>query len=286
MMNRLRAGFCVVPNPFNPKQVSRISLLPADVDVIAFWTRHPRPLTKYLDEMDGGGFRYCFLYTVVGYPRDIESKCPPLETTLRTFQELSARIGPRRVVWRYDPIVFTAKTPPEYHMRRFSEIAEKLSGYTSRVIISLMDEYRKAKPRMDALSEKGAPMIDCHSDEFTRLIRNLAGAAGERGMEITSCAENVHLSAHGIQPGKCIDDELIRDVFGIEVSHRKDPSQRKACRCVVSRDIGMYDSCLYGCPYCYATSSFEQAATNYREHNPASPSLLGWYEPGSDNDKK
>lgn len=41
------------------------------------------------------------------------------------------------------------------------------------------------------------------------------------------------------------------------VPHGKDPSRRKACRCVVSRDIGMYDSCVYGCPYCYATSSVQ-----------------------------
>ena len=42
LMNRVRAGFCDVPNPFNPHQVSRVSLRPDDVDAIVFWTQ-PAP---------------------------------------------------------------------------------------------------------------------------------------------------------------------------------------------------------------------------------------------------
>ena len=41
-MRRLRAGCCEVPNPINPRQVVRVSLLPEDVDAIVFWTRSPR----------------------------------------------------------------------------------------------------------------------------------------------------------------------------------------------------------------------------------------------------
>ena len=83
----------------------------------------------------------------------------------------------------------------------------------------------------------------------------------------------------GILPGKCVDDEYIAKTFGISVTSTKDPSQREACGCVVSKDIGMYDSCLYGCPYCYAVSSFERARINCLErHDPNSPSLIGWYD--------
>ena len=75
------------------------------------------------------------------------------------------------------------------------------------------------------------------------------------------------------------DDEYIENVFGIPVISKNDPSQRKECGCVISRDIGMYDSCLFGCQYCYATQSFELAHRHHDEHNPQSPSLVGWYEP-------
>ena len=74
------------------------------------------------------------------------------------------------------------------------------------------------------------------------------------------------------------DDRVIAEAFGIEVPGTKDPAQRKACGCVVSRDVGMYESCLSGCLYCYATKSFEQARADYDSHDPESPSLLGWHE--------
>ena len=281
MMNRIRAGFCAVPNPSNRKQVSRISLLPADVEVIVFWTRNPKPLMRYLSEMDSLGLRYYFQFSILGYPREIDPKCPPLETAVQVFQKLADHIGPCRVVWRYDPIVFSAMTSADYHKRRFAEIAAELNGHTNRVVISVVDDYRKAKPRMAALEGRGAGITGCEGEEVGSLMREFASSATENGMEIMSCAEDLDLARYGIRPGKCVDDELIAEAFGFEVSDRKDPSQRKACGCIVSRDIGMYDSCLYGCPYCYATGSFERAEENHREHNPQSPSLVGWYEPAT-----
>lgn len=72
---------------------------------------------------------------------------------------------------------------------------------------------------------------------------------------------------------------MISAAFDLEISTTKDPTQRAACGCVVSRDIGMYDSCLYGCQYCYATKDFGQAKINFKGHNSNSPSLLDWHEP-------
>jgi hypothetical protein len=74
------------------------------------------------------------------------------------------------------------------------------------------------------------------------------------------------------------DDDYIKAVFDIDVGDKKDPGHRATCGCVVSKDIGMYDSCLFGCQYCYATSSFERAKNNYDSHDPDSPSLIGRHE--------
>lgn len=280
-MNRIRAGYCTVPNPFNHKQVSSISLKPEDVDVIVFWTRNPRPLFPYLVELDERDYRYYFQYTVLDNPRQIDPKTPPLEASLKTFCELSHRLGANRVIWRYDPIVFSQLTGAEFHRQTYQTIARALKGYTHHSVISVVDIYRKAGKRLRELSEQGVELIAYDgqpSERFDDLMYSLAWLAGENDMEIVSCAENLDLQPYGIQPGKCIDDEYIRKNFGLDVVHKKDPTQREACGCVVSRDIGIYDTCLFGCQYCYATTSFERAKDHYDQHDPRAPSLIGWYE--------
>jgi hypothetical protein len=279
-INRVRAGYCTVPNPFNAVQVRRVSLDPEDVEVIVFWTRNPRPLFPYLDELDRRGYRYYFLYTLLGNPRLLDPHSPDRKAAIRTFQELSSRLGPQRVVWRYDPIVLSRITPPDYHRRAYGTIARALQGYTQRSVISLLDVYAKIRKRMQEASLQGAQLWPYDGSEawFASLMSDLVGLATANDMRIFSCAQELDLVEHGIRPGKCIDADYIQAVFDLDVTHTKDPGQREACGCVVSRDIGMYDACLFGCRYCYATSSFERARHNYAQHDPRSPSLLGWYE--------
>lgn len=279
MARRLREGYCTVPNPFNRGQVSRVSLRPEDVDAIVFWTRHARPLVPFLEELDGRGYRYYFQYTILGYPREIDPKAPSSATAVKTFCELSERLGPNRMVWRYDPIVITRLTPPAFHRENFRRLAESLRGRTRRSVVSIVDAYRKTEIRMKNLAPSQAEADLCGDAEFQRLMRDLAALAAANGMGIVSCAETIDLGPFGIRPGKCIDDELLAEAFGVNVSRKKDPAQREACGCVASRDIGMYDSCLFGCRYCYATKSFDRARTHFHEHDPDSPSLLGRHEP-------
>jgi hypothetical protein len=278
MINRVRAGYCTVPNPFNRKQVATVSLRAADVDVIVFWTRNPRPLLPHLDELDARGYRYYFQFTILGNPREIDPKSPPVGTAVETFKALSARLGPERAIWRYDPIMFTGLTPAEYHRGNYRRLAEALRGHTRRSVISVVDVYRKAEGRLKALAGTPAAVQACAAEDFDGLMRDLAEVAKANEMDIVSCAEPINLQPFGIRPGKCVDDEVIRRAFGLGAAQRKDPSQRQACGCVVSRDVGMYDTCLFGCLYCYATQSFERVRESYERHDPASPSLVGWQE--------
>jgi hypothetical protein len=273
-MNRIRQGYCLVPNPFNPKHVSRVSLKSEDVDIIVFWTRDPKPALPHLTELDSLGYHYYFLYTVMNNPRSIDVKTPPLRTAIRTFQELTDRIGPQKVIWRYDPIVFTTVTDAAFHRKTYQYIAEALRGRTYRSIISTIDLYRKTQKRFCELAAEGIDLQTCERDEYKDLMCALARGARDNGMDIFSCAEKQSLKAYGIRPGKCVDDAYILSTFGLSVTHKKDPSQRNACGCVVSKDIGMYESCVFGCRYCYATTRFEQAKINYENHNPDSPALI------------
>ncbi|NLG74096.1 MAG: DUF1848 domain-containing protein [Chloroflexi bacterium] len=282
-MNRIRAGFCTVPNPYNSRQVSRISLRPEDVDAIVFSTRNPRPLFPHLDELDRRGFRYYFLITLVNNPRAIDPHSPSLRTAAEVIRRLAGSLGPQRVVWRYDPIVFSASTSPDYHLENFESIVRLLQGSTQRCVISILDDYRKARQRMAALQRQGYRLLkgDELEQAVVQTVPGLVQIAAQAGIEVTSCAETFNLVPMGVRPGSCIDADLLHALFGLRLSWKKDPSQRAECGCVLSRDIGMYDSCLFGCQYCYATRDFALSARNYRSHDPQSPSLLGWHLPNS-----
>lgn len=277
-INRIREGYCTVPNPFNAKQVSRISLSPRDVDMIVFWTRFARPLLTHLDELDQRGFHYYFLYTLMNNPRQLDPKSPCHEKSIETFCRLAERVGKEKVLWRYDPIVFTSLTNLDFHTETFQRIAEQLNGYTRKCIISFVDIYRKATGRLRVLEKKGVKVVEPAEVEINHLMHHIADAGVANGMEVRSCAEEQGDCSQVILPGKCIDDGLIRNVFGLDVTTRKDPSQRAACGCAASRDIGMYDTCRFGCVYCYATASFDRAKERHRDHDRNSPSLTGRFE--------
>jgi hypothetical protein len=278
LINRIRAGFCAVGNPARPKQVSRVSLRPEDVDVLVFWTRNPKPLIGRLAELDERGFRYYFQYTILANPRILDPKTPPLPEAMDTFKSLASRIGPDKVIWRYDPILMTNQTPEAYHLEKMAAIAASLRGYTKHLVISLCDMYKHVEARFRRLEDKGAPIRLSKEPITDRLIRSIAQIAAENSMEVSSCAEDIEGLKQGIRPGKCIDDQLIERVFGIRVTHQKDPHQRPACRCVISKDIGAYETCPFACLYCYATRNVRAAAANRLKHDPDAPSLIGRHE--------
>lgn len=269
-MNRVRAGFCETVNPFDRKRVARVSLAPPDVEVIVFWTRNAAPLQARLPELDRLGFRYVFLCTVLNNPRVLDPGTPDLAQSVATFQSLSQQIGPERVVWRYDPIVLSRQTNAAFHLRTFERIARELEGRTRRVIVSFVDLYRSIRNRMLALHKHGLDLLPEDPEQAGRLAQSLSEIAAARGLQIQSCAEAPGLASHGVAPGKCIDDEWFRSVFGVSVASGKDPGQRPFCGCVISRDIGTYDTCRYRCVYCYATGASPRRRA---QHDPASPCL-------------
>ena len=281
LMNRIMAGYCAVPNPFNYKTISRISLSPEDVKIIVFWTRNPKPLFKNLNFLHRAGFNYYFNYTLMDYPKPFDPMLINLSHKLDTFKKLSDTIGPEKVVWRYDPIILSNLTPVEMHLKVYEKIAQSLRGYTYRSIISFVDLYKKVKNRFRSELKEDIRIDTVHEkpiETYTLLLGQLAQIAHDNTIEIYTCSEPLDFTPYGIKPGKCIDSNYIKKFFGIEVDDRKDPHQRKFCGCVKSKDIGMYDTCLFGCKYCYATHSLTKAKKNYKTHDPDSPSLIGWYD--------
>jgi hypothetical protein len=273
-LNRVRAGWCLVPNPFNANQVSRVSLCASDVDALVFWSRNPRPLIKNLSELDDLGLRYYFLFTLVGYPRPLEPGAPPPGRSIKTFLELSARLGPQRTIWRYDPIVLSQVSGIAFHEANFQKLARELRGAATRCVISFVRPYKKARSRMEAAATGCTDPVDCESSQIRGLLQTISRIGRENRIEVFSCAMKEDFSPYGIHPSSCIDSQLISNLLGTEIVAPKDSYQRKECGCAASRDIGVYDTCLFGCSYCYATSSFERARANHARHDPDSASLL------------
>jgi hypothetical protein len=237
-MNRIRAGFVLVHNPFNIHQVRHVSLAVPDVDALVFWTRDAKHLLHYLPELDARGYRYYFQYTITGYPKMFERSVPDLNRALKTFSKLSDTVGPQRVLWRYDPILLSNLYGLEQHLNRFAEIASALRGKTRRVTISLTDFYRKTLKNLGRIEGLAITDISKDSALLQKLIGNLARIAEDNGLEMQACTTQVDLSDLGIRPGKCIDDHLLKDEFGIDCSPQKDKGQRLGCNCIKSIDIG------------------------------------------------
>lgn len=154
-------------------------------------------------------------------------------------------------------------------------------------MISLVDYYQKTNKRLSRLERYGFRFDKkfAYSNQSFGLLDELARIARFNQIEIFACAEECDFSKVGICPGSCIDGELINRIWSLQVSNRKDPTQRAACRCVISKDIGINDTCIYGCPYCYSTRSVRIATKRHSEHDPFSPVLWGSSRPLSEREK-
>lgn len=269
-LNRLKAGFVFVQNPRNPHFVSRISLEQNAVDFIVFWTKNPENMISRLDSLDAYGIPYYFLFTITSYSRDIEIDLPDKQRVIEIFVRLAERIGTDRVIWRYDPIFLTDKIGFYDHYRFFDFIADKLRGYTRKCIISFLVLYKKCLRNLQSVA-----LAELNQEKMIEIASTLNSIAKHYDMKLETCAMELDLDETGIKHGKCIDDQLISKIIGKPIHAKKDKSQRDACCCVESIDIGAYNTCLHHCLYCYANEDREAVEKNYALHDDHSPLLVG-----------
>lgn len=267
--NRIKEGYLYVKNPLNVHQVSKIKITPDVVDCIVFWTKNPKPMMGRLDELKD--YSFYFQFTLTCYGKDVEENVPhKKEIMIPVFQELSKKIGGKRVIWRYDPILFNDIYTKEYHLKAFEHIAKALKGYTEKCVISFVDDYVKISKNMESLKIRQLP-----GTELMEFAKELSRIARENGMQIASCAENIDLEECGIEHNSCIDKKLVEEIIGCKIKATKDKNQRKECGCVESMEVGTYNTCLNGCKYCYANYSKESVVKNFHSYNVNSPILCG-----------
>jgi hypothetical protein len=262
-LRRLRAGYVKWVNPFSgtPQYVSF-----ARARAIVFWTKNPRPLLPYLAELNQRGIGYYFQFTLNDYePEALEPGVSALEERITTFQTLANAIGAARVVWRYDPLLLADGLDLGRLVERVARIGERIHPYTEKLVVAFADIERYAKVRA-RLRRFGKGCRELSPEEMRTFAEKLVGVTRVWRLPVATCAEVIDLADLGIERNRCIDDRLLVRLFpedaelmyclGPEEDRRrlKDKGQRKECGCIVSKDVGTYDTCPHLCRYCYANS--------------------------------
>ena len=280
LRHRLEAGFCHVLNPYNGS-VSRVELAPRQVAAVAFFTRDPRPLLPQLPCLLEEGFRFYAHVTVNGYPRAFEPHAPALEDAVRAVRLLSGVLGTEHVLWRYDPVVLSDATPAAWHRERFATLAGELSGAVAGCYLSFATWYTKTERRLGRVAAREGWRVERPSQvEQGALARALLDTATAHGLRLFACAAD-DLVEEGLERGRCADALQIAALRPDLALALKAAPTRPGCGCCAATDIGAFDSCCYGCEYCYATRGQSLAVRHRREHDPCDsilwrpPSLRG-----------
>lgn len=267
--NRIKERYVLVPNPYNSKMISRISLDPAVVDCIVFWSKNPAPMLEKLDKLKD--YNYYFQFTLNPYGPDIENHLPAISKRIDTFKRLSDRIGKEKVIWRYDPVLTNETYTPGFHKEKFAEIAYELKEHTEKCMLGFIDHYQHIRTAVSQFNIQS--LLKADIEEMAVSFKKTVDTCS---IQLDTCTVKVDLTHLGIPGGLCIDNQLVERITGYPISVRKDKNQRDICRCAESIDIGTYESCLNGCIYCYAIKgNYNTVKYNLNKHDKNSPMLVG-----------
>lgn len=288
-IDRLNKGYIEWKNPFNgiPIYVSF-----KKTRVVVFWTKNPKPMMKHLDFLDKIIENYYFQYTLNDYEKEgFERKVPSLDDRIKTFIELSEKIGKKRVIWRFDPLILTSEIDVKILLKKIEYIGDQIKDHTNKLVFSFADIsiYKKVE---NNLRKEGVSFIEFSPQTMREFASGLQQLNKKWGFDIGTCAEKISLERYNIKHNKCIDDDLMIDLFsedkvlmkflGVKFTepdlfnnsatiikktqNLRDRGQRNACGCIASKDIGQYNTCPHECVYCYANTSRKTAKENYNRH--------------------
>lgn len=310
LINRLEKGYCVWYNPFNQKPVY-VSF--EKTKVIVFWTKNPEPIIQYLPVLDKLGIHYYFQVTLNDYELEgFEPNVPSLKERIATFKHLSELIGKDRVIWRFDPLILTETLTPRRLLRKIYHVGNELKGFTDKLVFSFVDikAYRKVQNNLVKETRYFNKFnIESAEPEGEKLQELVEGLVKLReywknegwNLVLATCGESINLDKYSINHNRCIDGDLMEKLFGEDKEllyylrtgklpevnlfgeipnipnigkNLKDKGQRSVCGCIVSKDIGMYNTCRHFCIYCYANTSKKCVLNNAEKHNDENESII------------
>ncbi|MDR2292827.1 MAG: DUF1848 domain-containing protein [Prevotellaceae bacterium] len=299
LINRIKEGYVKWKNPFNgvPLYVSF-----EKARLFIFWSKNHNPLLKHLDFLDEKGYNYYFQFTLNDYDAEkLEPEVPNVQSRIETFIKLSEKIGKEKVIWRFDPLVLTDKVGVQELLKKTESIGNQLKNHTKKLVFSFADIniYRKVQ---NNLRSSSIPYQEFNEQTMNEYATGLQQLNENWNFELATCAEKIPLEKYGIVHNKCVDDDLmiklfpndkiLMDFLGVKITlpdrfnskgniekkrNNKDSGQRQFCNCIISKDIGEYNTCPHSCEYCYANISKEIALKNWQLHkqNPNSEIIKG-----------
>ena len=243
---------------------------------------------KHLDWCDKNIPNYYFQFSLNDYDAEkYEAKVPSVESRIKTFKELSQRLGKKRVVWRYDPLILTKDIDVKELLRRVENIGNQIHEFTEKLVFSFVDIsiYKKVE---NNLNKENVQYIEWTEELMEEFANGISKINKNWKLKLGTCSEKIDLEKYQITHNRCIDDDLMIDIFshdlqlmdflGVEIKQAdlfsegeivktrnlKDKGQREDCGCIMAKDIGAYNTCPHECNYCYANASKEIAKKNYQ----------------------
>ncbi len=264
-MGRIKKGTFEVINPYN-RRVSIIPAKPDKVHTIVFWSKNFGPFIKgrFGEELKQTGYNLFFNFTINSDSPLLEPNVPPLNERLNQLDYLCSHFNPVSINWRFDPICFykTKKEKFKDNLNDFSIIANKASRCgIRRCITSFMDNYSKIQKRIASIP--GFSFIEPPLERKKEIVLEMEKELVAKKISLQTCSEKELLEAlpadSGISKSSCIPNDLLVEIFGGNLSFKKDSGQRvkRGCGCMVSADIGSYrlHPCYHNCLFCYANPS-------------------------------
>ena len=251
-LNRIEEGFVLSKNPYN-NQIYKYNFNPDTVDCLCFCSKNPKPLVRNLDKLSD--YKQFWFTTINPYDKDIEVNVPSYKKVMKTFEELSETLGRNCISWRYDPIFITEKYSLDFHIDKFEEMAAQLHEYTSDCTISFIDLYQKVLKNFPEARE-------VTTEERLVIGENFARIAKKYDIKMKTCVEGTLLDQFGFDSTGCMTQQVLEKAIGNNLNVPKGKYRNRECNCLMGRDIGLYNTCMHGCKYCYANSNMKLVKRN------------------------
>ncbi|MFW9894693.1 MAG: DUF1848 family protein [Candidatus Thorarchaeota archaeon] len=262
VLERIKEGYVDVVNPFNRKQISRVSLNPKDVKCFVWWSKNFKSwIEAYHNNIDlFNSFHGHSFHFTINSPSELESNIKvTLEDRFKQLEWLINEFSLKAINYRYDPIIFyqvKGSNQIKNNLSKFKIIIENIVNQgIKEVTFSFATIYPKVNDRMNA---RGYLPINLPLKKKKEIIERLIDVCSNFDIQMKACCQPDLLEVEGIEQAHCIDAYKIGSLIGEQIPKIKDTGQRKDCGCFKSKDIGGYSGifrCKNNCDYCYASPS-------------------------------